>query len=177
VKSLRWSFTLLLGVSVGLLFAIAWLAAQDPNQSGAVAPKYRTHFVTYDLDKKSTTILFTVEGEWHAPNWTPDGKYIVSDMGGNLYRISVSGGNAGRPEKINVSQKMMATNDHALSWDGKQIAVTGITPPMPGKIPTPGGYSQPAFHYEYGRKQRARGSSRLAARVVARCQTRLVHAV
>jgi Tol biopolymer transport system component len=130
---------------VGLLFAIAWLAAQNPNQSGAVAPKYRTHFVTYDLDKKSTTILFTVEGEWHAPNWTPDGKYIVSDMGGNLYRISVSGGNAGRPEKINVSQKMMATNDHALSWDGKQIAITGITPPMPGKIRTPGDIHNPLF--------------------------------
>jgi Tol biopolymer transport system component len=130
---------------VGLLFAIAWLAAQNPNQSGAVAPKYRTHFVTYDLDKKSNTILFTVEGEWHAPNWTPDGEYIVSDMGGSLYRISVSGGNAGRPEKINVSQKMMATNDHALSWDGKQIAVTGITPPVPGKIPIPGNIHNPLF--------------------------------
>ena len=39
-------------------------------------------------------------------------------MGGTVHR---------KPEKINVSQKMMATNDHALSGDGKQIAITGIT--------------------------------------------------
>jgi Tol biopolymer transport system component len=39
---------------------------------------------------------------------------------------------------------MMATNDHALSWDGKQIAVTGITlPPPPAKIRTPADLHNP----------------------------------
>jgi TolB protein len=124
VKSLRLSFMLLSGLSLGLLFASAGLAAQNPVQPRA--PKYRTHFVIYDVQKKSTTNLFTVEGEWHAPNWAADGKYFVSDMGGSLYRIPVSGANNGTPEKINVSQNMTATNDHALSWDGKQIAVSSI---------------------------------------------------
>ena len=95
--------------------------------------------------RRPPTTIFTVEGEWHAPNWTPDGKYIVSDMGGDLYRIPVSGANAGKPEKIDVSQKMNATNDHALSWDGKQIAITGITPPMPAKIRTPADIHNPLF--------------------------------
>jgi hypothetical protein len=58
-------------------------------------------------------------------------------MGDDLYRVPVSGASSGKLEKINVSQRMMATNDHALSWDGKQIAITGITPPMPAKIRTP----------------------------------------
>ena len=66
-------------------------------------------------------------------------------MGGDLYRIPVSGADAGKPEKINVSQKMMATNDHALSWDGKQIAITGLTPPMPAKIRTPADIHNPLF--------------------------------
>lgn len=137
VNSLRWNFMLLSGLVVGLLFAAAGLAAQNQTHSDSVAPKYRTHFVIYEVEKKATTAIFTIDGEWHAPNWTPDGMYIISDMGDSLYRIPVSGANKGKPEKINVSQKMMATNDHALSWDGRQIADTGITPPMPAKIQTP----------------------------------------
>ena len=145
MKSIRLSFMLLSGLSLGLLFASTGLAAQNPTRPGAVAAKYRTHFVIYDVQQKTTTTLFTIEGEWHAPNWTPDGKYIVSDMGGNLYRVPVSGVNTGKPEKINVSQKITATNDHALSWDGKRIAITGITPPMPAKIRTPADIHNPIF--------------------------------
>src|SRR4029077_16472490 len=108
VKSLRRSFKLLSGLSLGLLFASTGLAAQNPTHPGAVAPKYRTHFVIYDVQKKTTTTIFTIEGEWHTPNWTPDGVDLLSDMGGDLYRVPVSGVNTGKPEKINVSQKMTA---------------------------------------------------------------------
>ena len=54
MKSLRLScFMMLAGLSLGLLFASAGLFAQNPFQSG---PKYRTHFVIYDVQKKSTTV-------------------------------------------------------------------------------------------------------------------------
>lgn len=111
-------------------------ALRDPLQRGAVDPKYRTRFVIYDIPKKATTTLFTIEGQWHCPNWTPDGKYFVSDMGGTLYRIPASGANKGKPKKIYASQRMTLTNDHALSWDGKQIAITGVTPQPGVKIQT-----------------------------------------
>lgn len=119
-------------VTVGLLFA-SGLVAQNSSQPAA-APKYRTNFVVYDVQKKATTTLFTLEGEWHAPNWTADGKYIVSDMGNALYRIPLSGTGKGKPEKIYANSAMVATNDHAVSWDGKQIADTVIKLPMPAKI-------------------------------------------
>ena len=136
---------LLSGLAMGLLFAAAGLAAQNPAHPGAVAPKYRTHFVVYNLQKKTTTTLFTIKGEWHAPNWTSDGRYIISDMGGALYRIPVSGANKGKPEKIYASQHMIATNDHARSWDGRQIAITDIALPMPAKIRTPADIRNPLF--------------------------------
>ena len=78
VKSLRLSFMLPSVLSLGLLFASIGLVAHNPFQSG---PKYRTRFVIYDVQKKTTTTLFTVEGGWHAPNWTAYGKYVVCDMG------------------------------------------------------------------------------------------------
>lgn len=136
MKLLRWSFLLLSALALPL--AVIGLAAQNATQPRAIAPKYRTHFVTYDVQRKTATTLFTIEGEWHAPNWTTDGKYVVSDMGGALYRIPVSGADKGKPEKIDMSVKMNATNDHALSWDGRQIADTGITPGTSAKIRTPG---------------------------------------
>ena len=78
MKSLGWILMLFLG----LPFASAGLDAQNTSQPGG--SKYRTHFVVYDLQKKTTATLFTIEGEWHAPNWTTDGKYVVSDMGGSI---------------------------------------------------------------------------------------------
>ena len=143
MKSLRWSLFSIL--SLGLILTVVRLAAQNPTQSGAAALKYRTHFLIYDLQKKAVSTVFTLDGEWHSPNWTPDGRYFVTDMGGELYRIPVVGVDAGKPEKINVSQKMMATNDHALSWDGRKIAITGITPPMPAKIRSAADIHNPLF--------------------------------
>src|ERR1022692_4811778 len=35
-----------------------------------------------------------------------------------------------------VCRLLLEKNNHALSWDGKQIAITGITPPMPARIRT-----------------------------------------
>jgi TolB protein len=139
VKSFRYTLVLLSSLSLGLLFGMAELAAQNASSaaSSSPQPKYRTHFLIYDIQTKTAKTAFTIEGEWHAPNWTADGKYVVSDMGGDLYRIPVSAANSGKPEKIELSQKMSATNDHALSWDGKRIAITGITPPMPATIRTP----------------------------------------
>lgn len=133
MKSLRLRFILPLCVALGLLPAAA-VAAQNSSQAPTAAPKYRTHFVAYNIQTKSTTTLFTLDGEWHAPNFTSDGKYIVSDMGNALYRIPVSGAAKGKPEKIYASASMVATNDHALSWDGKQIADTVIKLPMPANI-------------------------------------------
>ena len=131
MKPIRWSFLLLAGLTLGLLFADTGLGAQSRSESNAAAPKYRTNFMVYDVQKKQTRRLFSLEGEWHAPNWSPDGRYLVSDMGGSLYRIPMSGAERGEPEKIYASPKMTITNDHALAWDGRQVGATAIKLPMP----------------------------------------------
>ena len=99
MKSFRCAFMLLFG----LCLAAAALSGQNTARSSeSVKPKYRTHFMVYDVQNKTTKSMLTAEGEWHAPNWTPDGKYIISDMGGDLYRIPVSGAQGGKPEKIKI---------------------------------------------------------------------------
>lgn len=134
-------FAALAGLCLGLLLPSAPFA-QTP---AAAKPKYRSHFTVYDVRTQKASIIFTLDGEWHAPNYTFDGKFIVSDMGGSLYRIPLSGPDAGKPEKIAVSQTMMGTNDHALSWDGKQIAITGITRMPTGQIRSAADIHNPIF--------------------------------
>lgn len=145
VRSLRWSLILLPVLSMGLFFTVAGHAAQHSNHRDAVAPKHRTRFVVYDVQTKTTTTLFTIQGDWNTPNWTPDGKYLISDTDGALYRIPVSGVGKGKPEKIYSPQHMVATSDHALSWDGKRIAVTNMPLPLPAKVQTPADLRNPLF--------------------------------
>ena len=121
--------SLLASLCFGLLFSGGALAAQNAAQptSGVQQPKYRTSFAVYDLGTKTIKTVFTADGTWECPSFTRDGKYLVANMGGSLYRIPFDGERTGRPEKILLSEPMRATNDHALSYDGKMLAISGFT--------------------------------------------------
>ena len=57
-----------------------------------------------------------------APNWTPDGKWLVYNSRGKLYKISPD--QPGEPTEINTGYATACNNDHVLSSDGKQIAIS-----------------------------------------------------
>jgi len=80
------------------LFATCTLAAQPAHATQR--PKYRTSFAVYDLEKKTIKTVFTGDGTWECPSWTRDGKYLISNMGGSLYRIPIEGDRTSAPEKI-----------------------------------------------------------------------------
>ena len=54
-----------------------------------------------------------------APNWTPDGAWLVFNSGGRLYRIAADG--SGPPQLIDTAPALVANNDHILSPDGRTI--------------------------------------------------------
>jgi len=57
-----------------------------------------------------------------APNWTPDGKWLVYNSGGKLYKIAPD--NQGEPRQINTGFAANLNNDHVISADGKYIAIS-----------------------------------------------------
>ncbi|MDR3251574.1 MAG: transporter [Tannerella sp.] len=57
-----------------------------------------------------------------AANWTPDGKWLIYNSGGRLYRISPD--SPGEPEMINTGFAKGCNNDHVLTFDGKMIAIS-----------------------------------------------------
>jgi TolB protein len=76
----------------------------------------------YDLATKTVSVLYSADTLWEAPNWTPDGKYLMSNSGGKLYRIAATG--KAQPERIGLDAGYEANNDHGLSPDGKWLAIS-----------------------------------------------------
>jgi TolB protein len=53
-------------------------------------------------------------GRFEAPNWMPDGKKLLYNENGSLYKIPVEGGT---PEKLNTDTVARNNNDHGISFD------------------------------------------------------------
>lgn len=60
-----------------------------------------------------------------APNWTMDGKWLIFNSKGKLYKISPD--SPGEPVPINTGYANNCNNDHVLSFDGTQIAISHAT--------------------------------------------------
>lgn len=59
-----------------------------------------------------------------APNWTPDGSWLIFNSGGKLFKISHKGGS---PTEINTGFATNCNNDHGVSPDGKTIVISDQT--------------------------------------------------
>ena len=115
------------GVVVGLAGALAVSAQQARRQ-----PRHRSKISVYDLKTKATRVLYTADEVWEAPNWTPDGKYLLANSGDKIFRLAVNGAGPVTPEKLDVDAGYSCNNDHGLSWDGKQLAFSAGTPSSRG---------------------------------------------
>lgn len=69
-------------------------------------------------------VIYHTPERIEAPNWSPDGKFFIYNSKGLLYKLPVTGG---RPEKIDTGSAVKCNNDHGLSPDGTQIAISDQT--------------------------------------------------
>jgi len=81
----------------------------------------RSKISVYDLADKSTHVVYTADKLFEAPNWSHDGKYLIANSGGDLYRIPLDGG---APEKIDIGPGYQCNNDHNFSPDAKLLAIS-----------------------------------------------------
>jgi len=91
-------------------------------------PRYRSKVSIFDLRDKSIKTVYQADTVFEAPNWSSDGKYLLANSGGRLYRIPVDGSAAAAPEAINIDSSLRLNNDHAPSPDGKLIAFSASSP-------------------------------------------------
>jgi len=73
------------------------------------------------LDGASQQVIYTSTRTFEAPNWSPDGHYLLLNSEGKLWRLPVAGG---EPEQVAVGNVKGVNNDHGISPDGKWFAIS-----------------------------------------------------
>lgn len=112
----------------------------------AQQPKVRSYLEIYDFDKGTHHIIKELPYLIEAPNWTPDGKWLVVNKEGRLYKTAPDGST----DLILIDTKDISqcNNDHVISADGKWIALSSNDPANKGwnsyvyKVPFEGGEPQ-----------------------------------
>jgi Tol biopolymer transport system component len=75
-----------------------------------------------DIRNSQRTVVMEFPYLIEAPNWTPDGKWLVYNSRGKLYKLSPD--TPGEPIEIPTGFATSCNNDHVISSDGKQIAIS-----------------------------------------------------
>ena len=121
---------------IAITIPSAALGAQAPQsgtpqaQHGAPGDHLRSRISIYDLRTGKSTVVFSADTVWEAPNWSPDGKYLISNSGGAIYRLAfLPDGTLGAPQKLAIPDQYRCNNDKAISPDGKQLAFSATLPP------------------------------------------------
>lgn len=108
-----------------LLSSLIMVFMSTTMQSQQSQPvKVKSRLEIYDLQSKKRNVVYEADEHFEAPNWTPDGKHLVFNSKGLIYKIPVDGGT---PDQIPTGMATNCNNDHVISADGKQLAVSNNT--------------------------------------------------
>ncbi len=108
------------------------VSVESLPRARAPQPAYRSRISIYDLRDKSIRTVYQADQIFEAPNWSPDGKYLLANSAGRLFRIAVDTAvdhsASATPEAISIDPLLRLNNDHAPSPDGKRIAFSASSP-------------------------------------------------
>ena len=77
-----------------------------------------------DITTSNRSVVHHTKNHIEAPNWTPDGRTLIYNSQGLLYKIPVKGG---APEMIPTDFANKINNDHGISPDGIQMVISDQT--------------------------------------------------
>lgn len=105
-----------LGIS---LLAPVMAFAQHPNPEMSILEIYDVETKTHQVIKEFSDVI-------EAPNWSPDGKWLLLNKNGKLYKLAADG--KGELQEVNTGTINRANNDHVISADGKMIGMSSSDP-------------------------------------------------
>ncbi|TYR33154.1 hypothetical protein FY036_08845 [Mesorhizobium microcysteis] len=85
----------------------------------------KSEIVTHDLATGSERVVLATDQLVEAPNWSPDGKFIVFNGEGLIWRLDLAAG--ARPERIDTGFATGCNNDHGISPDGTTLVISDKT--------------------------------------------------
>ncbi|MEN8115896.1 MAG: biopolymer transporter TolR [Bacteroidota bacterium] len=74
-----------------------------------------------DIETGVRNIIYETSDHIEAPNWSRDGKYLIYNSAGKLYKFDLTDK---KPVEINTGFATSNNNDHGISFDGKTLAIS-----------------------------------------------------
>jgi TolB protein len=84
-------------------------------------PVLHSTLETVAVNSTDRTAVYTAPGRFEAPNWSRDGSYFLFNRDGHLVKLPLP---SGKPEAINTGARNRLNNDHGISPDGTQLAIS-----------------------------------------------------
>jgi Tol biopolymer transport system component len=101
------------------VFANVELAALP--SSPAARPTLFSTLETQAMASTDRRVVLVTPGRIEAPNWLKDGRTLIYNSGGRIYRIPAAGG---EPQAIDTGFATRCNNDHGISPDGTLLAIS-----------------------------------------------------
>jgi TolB protein len=100
-------------LSALLFFALPAFAQPRPPSESLITIR--------SADGKHSQVIYTSKDIVEAPNWSPDGKYLLLNSKGKLWKLPVKGGQL---EPVESGEIGRINNDHGITRDGKWFAIS-----------------------------------------------------
>lgn len=84
----------------------------------------RSSVEVFDVATGEARVVWQTERLVEAPNWSPDGKFLIINGDGRLYRLRFDGS---EPVAIDTGFARECNNDHGISPDGSTLAISDKT--------------------------------------------------
>jgi Tol biopolymer transport system component len=89
-----------------------------------VAPKLESTLETIGVSSTDRSVVYHTRDHIEAPNWSHDGKFFLFNKNGRVYKLATTNGT---PQLLDTDAATHCNNDHGLSPDGTQFAVSDQT--------------------------------------------------
>jgi Tol biopolymer transport system component len=126
-----------------LICLLAFAAVAFPQ---ANRPKVRSYIAALDLNG-TERVIWSGDRHFEAPNWSPDGTYLLLNSGGRLWKLPVSGG---EPVQVDTGSVNRVNNDHGISPDGRMFVISAghmYTLPSSGGTPVQITKATPSYYH------------------------------
>lgn len=107
----------------------------------------KSELCIYDLGTSSSRCILSTKDHIEAPNWTPDGEFLIVNSGGRLFEVDLANPAL---KQIPTGEVDRVNNDHGVSPDGKTLVISAghiYTLPRAGGIPKQITQYRPSYYH------------------------------
>lgn len=106
-----------------LVASVIAAAALWPSEAAVSSqPQVESRLEIFTLATAERVVIHRAPARFEAPNWTPDGRWLVFNQEGRLFAMAADG--SGSPIALNIGDLRGCNNDHGLSPDGTLLVAS-----------------------------------------------------